>query len=52
MLMTYVLSQEMLGGKTYTPMRREDWVRIAVGIFLQGVENHTQENTRGIPERE
>jgi len=52
MLMTYVLSQEMLGGKTYTPMRREDWVRIVVGIFLQGVENRTQEKMRWIPEKD
>ena len=36
-LMTYVLSQELLGGKHFTPIRREDWVREAVRLFLEGV---------------
>lgn len=37
MLMTYVLSQELLGGKRFAPIRREDWVREAVRLFLEGV---------------
>ena len=37
MLMTYVLSQELLGGKHFTPIDREDWVKEAVRLFLQGV---------------
>jgi len=41
MLMTYVLSQEMLGGRIHTPMDRQDWVRIAVDIFLGGMDNRT-----------
>ncbi len=26
MLMTYVLSQELLGGKKFTPMSRDEWI--------------------------
>jgi len=51
MMMTYVLSQEMLGGKKYTPMEREDWVRIAVGIFLHGMRNRTDETAPELREK-
>ena len=51
MMMTYVLSQEMLGGKKYTPIEREDWVKAAVGIFLRGIENPTEQQTPGTRER-
>jgi AcrR family transcriptional regulator len=37
MLMTYVLSQELLGGRKFTPIAREDWVSEAVRIFLHGI---------------
>jgi AcrR family transcriptional regulator len=36
MLMTYILSQELLQGKKYTPIDRRDWVREAVRLFLNG----------------
>ena len=51
MLMTYVLSQEMLGGKKYTPIEREDWVRVAAGILMQGIQGRGLEPTPGEPER-
>jgi AcrR family transcriptional regulator len=37
MLLIYVLSQEVLGGKKYTPIKREEWVKETVRIFLEGV---------------
>jgi len=37
MLMTYVLSQEMLGGKKFTPMSRGEWIKGALNIFMHGV---------------
>jgi AcrR family transcriptional regulator len=51
MLMTYVLSQEMLGGKKYTPIEREDWVRVAVGVLLHGIRNRTEPRTSASVER-
>ena len=51
MLMTYVLSQEMLGGKKYTPIEREDWVRVAVSILLQGIQGRGPKQTPGELER-
>jgi len=39
MLMTYVLSQELLQGKKYTPIEKGDWVREVVRLFLHGVED-------------
>ena len=49
--MAYVLSQEMLGGKKYTPIKREDWVRVAVSILLQGIQSRGTEATPGSTER-
>ncbi len=37
MLLIYMLSQEVLGGKKYTPIKRDEWVKEAVRIFLDGV---------------
>lgn len=37
MLLMYVLSQEMLGGKKFTPIQQNDWVKESVRIFLEGV---------------
>ena len=52
MLMTYVLSQELLGGKRYTPITREAWVSEAVRIFLEGVRhNHEQQFARQLERR-
>ncbi len=51
MLMTYVLSQEMLGGKKYTLIEREEWVRVAVRILLQGIQGRGPEQTPAEPER-
>ena len=38
MLMTYILSQELLMGKKYTPIEKRDWVKEVVRLFLRGVE--------------
>ncbi|MBN1856898.1 MAG: TetR/AcrR family transcriptional regulator [Dehalococcoidia bacterium] len=45
LLMMYVMSQEMLRGKVFTPIEREDWVRVAVDIFLRGIENRIESQT-------
>lgn len=37
MLTTYVLTQEMLGGKNFAPIKKEAWVREVVRLFLEGV---------------
>lgn len=37
MLIIYVLSQEMLGGKKFTPIKRSEWVKEAVRLFMEGV---------------
>jgi len=37
MLMIYVLTQEMLGGKHFTSIKQETWVREAVRLFLDGI---------------
>jgi AcrR family transcriptional regulator len=37
MLVTYVLSQDLLHGRKYTPFAKEDWVREVVKLFLRGV---------------
>jgi len=37
MLTIYVLSQEVLGGKRFTPIERETWIREVVRLFLEGV---------------
>jgi AcrR family transcriptional regulator len=37
MLMTYVLTQEMLGGKHFTSIKLEAWVREVVQLFLDGI---------------
>lgn len=37
MLMIYVLTQEMLGGKHFTSIKQEAWVREVVRLFLDGV---------------
>ncbi len=51
MLMTYVLSQEMLGGKKYTPIEREDWVRVATNILMQGIEARGVGQSPAAPEK-
>jgi AcrR family transcriptional regulator len=38
MLIIYVLSQEMLGGKKFTPIKRSEWVKETVRLFLEGVQ--------------
>jgi AcrR family transcriptional regulator len=38
MFVVFVLSQEMLGGKKFTPIKHREWVRQAVKIFLEGVQ--------------
>jgi hypothetical protein len=38
MLMIYALTQEVLGGKRFTPMKPKAWVRETVRLFLQGVQ--------------
>jgi len=37
MLTIYVLSQEMLGGKHFTPIDRKKWIQEVVRLFLEGV---------------
>ena len=37
MLIIYILSQEMLGGKNFTPIKRSEWVKETVRLFLEGV---------------
>ncbi len=37
MLITYVLSQELMGGKKFTPITRSLWVKQTVNIFLNGI---------------
>jgi AcrR family transcriptional regulator len=37
MLMTYTLTQEMLGGKRFTPIKPKTWVKEVVRLFLDGV---------------
>jgi AcrR family transcriptional regulator len=39
MLMIYALTQEILGGKRFTPIQPKAWVRETVRLFLQGVQN-------------
>ena len=38
LLIDYVMTQELLGGKKFTPIKVEDWVREAVQVFLKGVQ--------------
>lgn len=38
LLMTYTLTQEILGGKDITPIRREDWIQEVIRVFLEGVK--------------
>jgi AcrR family transcriptional regulator len=38
MLIVYVLSQEMLSGKKFTPINRNEWVKETVRLFLEGVQ--------------
>jgi hypothetical protein len=37
MLIFRILTQELLGGKEITPIKREDWINEAVRIFLEGL---------------
>jgi AcrR family transcriptional regulator len=37
MLMFHVLTQEVLGGKEITPIKREDWINESVHVFLDGL---------------
>ena len=37
MLLIYTLTQEMLGGKQLTPIKREAWVKEVVRLFLDGI---------------
>ncbi len=37
MLMIYVTTQEMLGGKHFTSIKQEAWVREVVRLFLDGI---------------
>ncbi len=37
MLMTYTLSQEILGGKEVTPISRQDWIDEMVRIFIESI---------------
>jgi len=37
MLMIYIMTQEMLGGKHFTSIKQEVWVREVVRLFLDGV---------------
>jgi hypothetical protein len=37
MLMIYIMTQEMLGGKHFTSIKQEAWVREVVRLFLDGV---------------
>lgn len=39
MLVTYVISQELLGGKKIHVISVEDWVDEMVDVFLKGIEN-------------
>ena len=43
MLMIYVLTQEMLGGKHFTSIKQEAWVREVVRLFLDGVRPQRDE---------
>lgn len=38
MLIVYIFSQEMLGGKKFLPIERDKWVRAAVSLFMEGVQ--------------
>ena len=38
MLIVYIFSQEMLGGKKFVPIEREKWIKEAVRIFMEGVQ--------------
>jgi hypothetical protein len=38
MLIVYIFSQEMLGGKKFMPIEREKWIKEAVRLFMEGVE--------------
>jgi AcrR family transcriptional regulator len=38
MLMTFTLSQEILGGKYITPICREEWMQEMLRVFLRGVK--------------
>ncbi|MGD0658158.1 MAG: TetR/AcrR family transcriptional regulator [Syntrophorhabdales bacterium] len=42
MLLAYVITQEVLGGRRFTPIQREEWVEEAVRVFLRGVETNGQ----------
>jgi AcrR family transcriptional regulator len=38
MLIIYVLSQEMMGGKKFTTIKRDEWIKETVRIFLKGIQ--------------
>ncbi len=38
MLIIYVMSQELLGGKKFLPIEHKTWVKESVRIFLEGVQ--------------
>jgi AcrR family transcriptional regulator len=40
LLMTYTLSQEILGGKEISPIQHEEWIQEALSIFLEGVNSN------------
>jgi AcrR family transcriptional regulator len=42
MLIIYVLSQEILGGQRFTPIKRSEWVKETVRLFLEGVQISTK----------
>ncbi|MFC2009135.1 TetR/AcrR family transcriptional regulator [Chloroflexota bacterium] len=49
MLMTYILSQELLNGKKFIHIEKREWVREVVRLFLRGVE---VSDSSGRPHRE
>lgn len=38
MLIVFIISQEMLGGKKFMPINRSEWVKEAVRLFMEGVQ--------------
>jgi TetR/AcrR family transcriptional regulator of autoinduction and epiphytic fitness len=38
MLIIYVLSQEILGGKKFMPISHQDWIKETVRLFLEGIK--------------
>jgi AcrR family transcriptional regulator len=39
LLIMYVFTQQLLGGQRFTPIKPEEWVRVAVHVFLDGVRD-------------